>query len=120
MFGRIERLTWWAARLALRLFPSATVRAMMRELTTLDVDEVLAGMSPVDQDFVRRMIATSRSGTGFVTDIEHRVEGLEAIRCPALVMYSPHDPVVRPTHAERVGREVAGAELCVVAADSHL
>jgi pimeloyl-ACP methyl ester carboxylesterase len=120
MFGRFERLTWCAARLALWLFPRSAVRAMMRELTTLNVDEVLARMSLADMDFVRRMIATSRSGTGFVNDLEHRVEGLEGIRCPVLVMYSPHDPVVRPTHAERVGREVAGAELREVAADSHL
>jgi hypothetical protein len=31
-----------------------------------------------------------------------------------------HDPVVRPANAARVGREVASAELCEVAADSHL
>jgi pimeloyl-ACP methyl ester carboxylesterase len=47
------------------------------------------------------------------------VGDLAAIRCPVLVMYSPHDRPVPPRNAERVGREVPGAELFAVA-DSHL
>jgi pimeloyl-ACP methyl ester carboxylesterase len=120
MFGGFERLTWFTARLGLELFPGATVRAMLRELTTLDLDEVLARMSPEDFEYVRRVIATSRSGTGFLNDLEHQVDGLGDIGCPVLVMYTRHDPVVQPAHAERVAREVAGADLCEVAADTHL
>lgn len=46
LFGRAERLTWGVARVALWLFPSMVIRAMMRELTTLDVGEVLAPHEP--------------------------------------------------------------------------
>jgi pimeloyl-ACP methyl ester carboxylesterase len=120
LFGPARRLTWGATKLALRLFPGWTVRAMMRELTTLDVAEVLARMGPADVAFVRQMIAASRPSEGFLHDLEHRVGDLAAIRCPVLVMYSPHDGPVPPRNAERVGREVAGAELFAAAADSHL
>src|SRR5262249_14693641 len=70
--------------------------------------------------FVRRMIATSQPSEGFLNDLEHWVGDLAAIRCPVLVMYSPNDKPVPPQNAERVRREVVGAELFAVAADSHL
>jgi len=120
MFGVARRLTWGATKLALRLFPLWTIRLMMRELTTLDVAEVLARMSPADLDFVRRMIAASRPSEGFLNDLEHRVDDLRGIRCPVLVMYSPHDKPVPPANAEWVRREVPTAELRAVPADSHL
>jgi pimeloyl-ACP methyl ester carboxylesterase len=120
LFGPARRLTWGATRLALRLFPGWTVRTMMRELTTLDVAEVLGRMSPADFDFVRRMIDACRPSEGFLNDLEHRVGDLAGIRCPVLAMYSPNDRPVPPRNAERVGREVVGAELFPVAADSHL
>jgi hypothetical protein len=39
-------------------------------------------MSPADFDFVRRVIATSRSGPGFPNDLEHRIDG--SVRCRVL------------------------------------
>jgi pimeloyl-ACP methyl ester carboxylesterase len=120
LFGPTRRLTWGVTKLALRLFPGWTVRTMMQELSSLDVAQVLARMSPADVDFVRRMIAASRASEGFLNDVEHVVGDLAAIRCPVLVLYSPNDRPVPPANAERVGQEVAGAELVAVPADSHL
>lgn len=119
-FGRAERLTWTVMKLALRLMPKLMIRVMVQQLTTLDINEVMARMSQDDLDFVRRMIETSQSGTGFVNDIEHQVKDLSSIAIPVLVMYSPHDKFVPSKNAQRVAREVQTCELYEVFADTHL
>jgi pimeloyl-ACP methyl ester carboxylesterase len=76
LFGRAERVTWHLIKLALRMMPMTVIRTMLQELTTLNVDEVIKRMSKADLAFIRRMIETSQSGTGFMNDIEHRVNDL--------------------------------------------
>lgn len=120
LFGRVERVTWGLTKLALRLAPMTVIRAMLQELTTLDIDEVIKRMSQDDLIFVRRMIETSQSGTGFMNDIEHRVNDLAGITVPVLVMYSPYDQAVPPKNAKRVAAEVATCELYEVPSDTHL
>ena len=96
------------------------IRTMLQELTTLNVDEVIKRMSQDDLAFVRRLIETSQSGTGFVNDIEHRVNDLAGITVPVLVIYSPYDKSVSPSNAKRVAAEVATCELYEVPSDTHL
>jgi pimeloyl-ACP methyl ester carboxylesterase len=120
LFGRAEKLTWAMLKLALRLMPATILKVMMGEFTTLNVEQVLRRMSRDDIRFVQHMIYTMRSGTGFINDIEHRVEQLQTIQVPVLVMYSPHDKSVPVKNAQRVEREVAHAELYETPADSHL
>jgi pimeloyl-ACP methyl ester carboxylesterase len=120
LFGRAERVTWKMTKLALRLMPMTMMRMMLQELTTLDVDEVISRMSQADLLFVRRMIETSQSGTGFMNDIEHEVTTLVGITAPVLVIYSPHDKTVPPENARRVAASVATCELYEVPADTHL
>ena len=119
-FGRAERLTWAVMHTMLKLFPDVIIRVLMRDLTVLDVNEVIGRMSQDDLAFIKRMIQASRSGTGFMNDIEHRLENLSAISKPVLVMYSPNDGTVSPKNARRMASEVAGCELYEVAADTHL
>jgi pimeloyl-ACP methyl ester carboxylesterase len=120
LFGRAEKLTWAVVRFALRVMPRTLIKAMMQEFTTLKVEDVLKRMSQDDLRFVTQMFQTMQSGTGFINDIEHRVDRLQTIRAPVLVMYSPHDKSVPVKNAQRVAREVADAELYEVPADSHL
>ena len=119
-FGRAERLTWAVMHTMLKLFPDVIIRVLMRDLTVLDVNEVIGRMSQDDLAFIKRMILASRSGTGFINDIEHRLENLSGISKPVLVMYSPNDGTVSPKNARRMASEVAGCELYEVAADTHL
>lgn len=119
-FGRAERVTWAVMHTLLKLFPMLMIKTLMKDLTTLDVDEVLGRMSADDMAFIRRMLQTSRSGTGFMNDIEHHVENLVEITSPVLVMFSPNDNTVSPMNAQRVCREVRNCELFEVASDSHL
>jgi pimeloyl-ACP methyl ester carboxylesterase len=119
-FGRTEKITWSLIKLALKFMPNMMIRAMVQQLTTLDVNEVLSRMNKDDLIFVRRMIETSRSGAGFMNDIEHHIDDLSGIVAPVLVMYSPNDKFVPEKNAARVAAEVKRCELYEVSADTHL
>lgn len=119
-FGRAEKVTWAFMHLMLKLFPMVIIKALLHDLTVLDVDEVVRRMSDTDITFIKRMLQTSRSGMGFVNDIEHRVDNLASISVPVLVMYSPHDRTVSPKNAQRISDEVETCELYAVPSDTHL
>jgi pimeloyl-ACP methyl ester carboxylesterase len=120
LFGGAEGLTWGLIRLVLRLAPMTMMRLMLQPMTTLDINVVMRRMSPEDLQFVHGMIKASRSGTGFINDLTHRVDDLSSISAPVLAMYSPFDKSVPPRHAKRVATEVATCELHEVPADTHL
>lgn len=107
-------------RLGLHASPRATLKAMLRALTTLDSGHVLARMRPDDIGFFTRLLRTTRSGEGFLNDLEHRVDELHTIRAPPFTIYSPYDKSVPPSNAQRVSREVVGSELYETPADTHL
>ena len=119
-FGRAEKVTWTLMHLMMKLFPTVMIKALLHDLTVLDVDEVLKRMTEDDLYFIKRMLQTSRSGTGFMNDIEHRVDNLASITIPVLVMYSPNDRTVSPKNARRISDEVATCELYAVPSDTHL
>jgi esterase/lipase len=68
-------------------------------------------MSQDELAFFKHMIQTSQASTGFLNDIEHKVDNLSTIIKPVLVMYSPNDKTVSPKNARRVANEVATCEL---------
>lgn len=119
-FGRVEKATWSLIKLALKIMPNIMIRATVQQLTTLDVNEVLSRMNKDDLMYVRRMIETSSSGTGFINDIEHHVDDLLGIVAPVLVIYSLNDKFVSEKNAMRVAAEVKRCELYEVSADTHL
>jgi len=118
--GRAGKATWAVMHVLLQLFPTAMIKALLHDLTILNVDEVVKRMTASDLDFIKRMIKTSRSGVGFMNDIEHTVHHLITIATPALVMYSPNDKTVSPKNAQRVASEVPTCELHEVPSDTHL
>jgi pimeloyl-ACP methyl ester carboxylesterase len=119
-FGKAEKMTWTFMHLMLKLFPTIIIKALLHDLTTLDVDEVLKRISKEDLTFIKRMLQASRSGTGFMNDIEHHVDHLGAIVAPVLVMYSPNDRTVSWKNAQRVADEIKNYELYAVNSDTHL
>jgi len=119
-FGRAEKVTWAFMHLMLKLFPTLIIKVLLHDLTVLPVDEVFKRMSEADLIFIKHMLQTSRSGTGFINDIEHQVNGLASITAPVLVMYSPNDRTVSPMNAQRVAKEVTTCELYAVPSDTHL
>jgi pimeloyl-ACP methyl ester carboxylesterase len=81
VFGRAEKFTWTFMHLMLKLFPLVMIKALLHDLTVLDVDEVVRRMSENEIAFIKRMLQTARSGTGFINDIEHRVDKLLLYPC---------------------------------------
>ena len=119
-FGGAAKLTWAVMHGMLKLFPTMIIKALLHDLTVLDVNMVLQRMGPDDLAFVKRMLQTSQASTGFVNDIEHKVENLSTITKPVLVMYSPNDRTVSPKNARRIASEIATCELYEVPSDTHL
>ena len=95
---------------------------VMREdlLTVLDVDEVFKRMTEDDLHFIKHMLQTSRSRTGFMNDIEHHVDNLDSIPAPVLVIYSLNDRTVSWKNAQRIADEVPNYKLYAVPSDTHL
>jgi pimeloyl-ACP methyl ester carboxylesterase len=119
-FGRAAQVTWGFMHLLLKLFPTVIIKALLHDLTVLDVNRVIQKMSQEDLAFVKRMLQTSQASTGFLNDIEHEVNNLAAITKPVLVMYSPNDGTVSPKNARRLANEIAICELYEVPSDTHL
>jgi len=119
-FGGAAKVTWAVMHTMLKLFPTLLIKALLHDLTVLDVNLVLKRMSSDDLAFVKRMLQASQASTGFVNDIEHRVENLSTITKPVLVMYSPNDRTVSPKNAHRIASEIATCELYEVPSDTHL
>ena len=119
-FGRAAKVTWGFIHLMLKLFPAVIIKALLHDLTVLDVNMVIQKMSQEDLAFVKRMLQTSQASTGFLNDIEHKVDHLDTITKPLLVMYSPNDATVSPKNARRLANEIATSELYEVPSDTHL
>ena len=103
-----------------KLFPTVIIKTLLHDLTVLDVNTVMKRMSPDDLVFIKRMLQTSQASTGFLNDIEHKVDNLAAITKPVLVMYSPNDGTVSIKNARRIASEIATCELYEVPSDTHL
>lgn len=119
-FGRAAKVTWAIMHVMLQLFPMMIIKVLLQDLTVLDANMVIKRMSPDELVFVKHMLQTSQASTGFVNDIEHKVENLSTITKPVLVMYSPNDATVSPKNAQRVASEIATSELYEVPSDTHL
>ena len=119
-FGRAAKVTWGFMHLMLKFFPTVIIKALLHDLTVLDVNMVIQKMSQEDLAFVKCMVQTSQASVGFLNDIEHKVDNLAIIRKPILVMYSPNDGTVSPANARRLANEIATCELYEVPSDTHL
>jgi pimeloyl-ACP methyl ester carboxylesterase len=119
-FGGAAKVTWAVMHMMLKLLPTVLIKALLHDLTILGASVVINRMSQDDLAFVKRMIQTSQASTGFLNDIEHKVDNLATITKPVLVMYSPNDRTVSPKNAQRLASEIATCELYEVPSDTHL
>ena len=121
VFNRwVEGGAWALFRALARAAPRAALCAILGSLTTLDPAQVLAGMSPAQQQGALAMVAASRSGAGFLHDLRHRCGDLRRITAPALVIRSRYDGSLPATHAEYAADHIPNAELFICPAESHL
>lgn len=116
----IEAGTWAAFRAFARVAPQAAFRSMMASLTCLDTDQVIATMSPDQQQAALAFLLACRSGAGFLHDIHHHCGDLSRITAPTLILESKYDGSKDPCHATYAADHIANAELFLSPAESHL
>jgi pimeloyl-ACP methyl ester carboxylesterase len=93
---------------------------MMGSLTRLDPEQVIATMSPDQQQAALAFLLASRSGSGFLHDIHHHCGDLSRITAPTLILESKYVRSKDPCHATYAADQIANAELFLSEARSHL
>ncbi|GHO90251.1 putative hydrolase YcgS [Reticulibacter mediterranei] len=116
----LERVMWAAFRGWGRVAPQTALKSMMRGLTCLPLDQVMARMGPKRQRAALTFLQASRSGAGFLHDIHHHCGDLSQVTAPLLVITSKYDGLVDASHATYVQNHVPQTQLFVSEAESHL
>lgn len=116
----LERGVWAGFRSFARLAPDAALTAMMGSLTTLDPKVVVAGMSPAQRRAALEFLLASRSGSGFMHDLQHRCGDLRRIKAPTLIIESKYDGSKDGSHATYAADYIPNAALFISPAESHL
>jgi pimeloyl-ACP methyl ester carboxylesterase len=116
----IEAGTWAVFRAFARVAPQAALRRMMASLTSLDPEQVIATMSPDQQQAALAFLLASRSGSGFLHDIHHQCGDLSRITAPTLILESKYDGSKDSCHATYAADQIVNAELFLSPAESHL
>ncbi len=115
-----ERWVWAAFRGLGRVAPQAALKSMLGSLSCLPPNQVLAMMSPAQQQAALAFLRASRSGSGFLHDIHHHCGDLGRITAPVLIITSKYDGLVDSSHATYAHTHIPQAQLFVSEAESHL
>jgi pimeloyl-ACP methyl ester carboxylesterase len=116
----VEGWTWAAFRAFARFAPLSALKSMMGSLSSLDPAQVVATMSREQQQAALAFLLASRSGSGFLHDLQHHCGDLQRISAPTLIIESKYDGSVDASHATYAADHIANAELFVSPAESHL
>jgi pimeloyl-ACP methyl ester carboxylesterase len=116
----VEQWTWAAFRVFARVAPRKALQMMLGSLTSLDPPQVVATMSQQQRQAALALLLASRSGHGFLHDLQHRCGDLRRITAPTLVILSKYDGSVSASHALYAADQIPKAELFVSPAESHL
>lgn len=116
----VEQGTWAAFRAYGHIAPQAALKSMMKILSTLPVNQVMATMNQSHQQAALALLLASRSGSGFLHDMHHHCGDLSRITAPTLIIESKYDGSKDPSHAIYAAEHIANAELVLSPAESHL
>jgi pimeloyl-ACP methyl ester carboxylesterase len=121
IFNRwVEGLTWAAFRSFARAAPLRALQTMMGSLSSLDPMQVVATMSQEQRQAALDLLIASRSGSGFMNDLQHHCGDLRRITAPTLIIASRYDGAVDATHANYAADHIPNADLFISPAESHL
>jgi pimeloyl-ACP methyl ester carboxylesterase len=116
----LEGVLWAGFRAFGHVAPQAALKSLLPGLSRLPPDQVLATMSPVQQQAALALLQASRSGSGFLHDIHHQCGDLGRITAPVLIITSNYDSLVDSSHATYAHNHIPQAQLFVTEAESHL
>jgi pimeloyl-ACP methyl ester carboxylesterase len=103
----VERFSWALFRGLYAVFPEMMAKTLFRELSTVRPVE----MTREDIRELRGMIATQRSRTGFVNDLDQELSGkiIHTVSCPTLIQHSLYDASVNLIHPMHAGEAIRNA-----------
>jgi pimeloyl-ACP methyl ester carboxylesterase len=116
---RVERLTWAGVHALARRAPEVLLRTMMRSLSTLPAEQVIAALSTEDRGQLLALFTVMRSGGGFVNDLRPTPDVTAQIAQPTLVIATRTDGGVPFSHAQSLTASIRQAKLIESQADSH-
>lgn len=116
----LEGAIWAVFRGFARVAPQAALKILMGGLTCLPLDQVMAAMSPDQQQAALAFLLTSRSGAGFLHDIHHHCGDLGRVTGPVLLIASKYDGLVDASHAAYVQSHIPQTQFFLSEAESHL
>ncbi len=116
----VEGITWAAMRALIRLAPNASLRMMLKSLSTLPPGEVMAALRGEDQAVLLDLFAHMRSGRGFLNDFHPTPDITGRIGQPTMVIATRTDRGVPFAQAESLARTIRHAELVESPAHGHM
>ena len=116
----VERLTWTLLRAFSKISQDLMLKGFMSGLSTLRPEVVVSQMSPAEKQSILDFILVSRSGSGFLNDLNHKCGDLNRITAPTLVIDSKFDGSKSSFHAEYAVSKIQGSILMKSNAESHL
>jgi pimeloyl-ACP methyl ester carboxylesterase len=114
-----EAATWAALRTLIHRAPDIALRALLRDLSTLPVRQVVSALRPEHRAELVALFSLMRSGSGFVNDLTPTPDVSAAVSQPTLVIATRKDGAVPFTHAETLAATIPHARLIESQADSH-
>ncbi|WP_433759528.1 alpha/beta fold hydrolase [Nocardia sp. CA-135398] len=123
VFGaRTQQRTWTLMRALLRRRPQMALRLLLRDLTTLPVDQIVNALTPEHRALLLALFSHMDSGAGFAADLRamaHPDRRRPTITQPTLVIASPEDGAVPFAHARSLTEAIPTARLVTSRAPSH-
>ncbi|WP_195573953.1 alpha/beta fold hydrolase [Paenibacillus sp. 1001270B_150601_E10] len=116
----IERIFWALFRGMLNTAPRFTLSKLMESLTTLNAKTIIETLDDKQLHTMKQFVATQRSGSGFINDIQHDSGDLSRIKAETLVIFSKYDGTIPYRHVEYAMERIPHAKLCLTEAESHL
>jgi pimeloyl-ACP methyl ester carboxylesterase len=116
----VERITWAIFRAFARTAPMTALKMMMGSLSVLNPAQVVMTMTPEQRQAALAFLLASRSGFGFMHDLQHVCGDLRRITAPTLVIASKYDGSMDLSHAHYAADYISNAELYVAPSESHL
>ncbi|MDF2942656.1 MAG: alpha/beta hydrolase [Herbinix sp.] len=121
VFNRFsERFTWAILRQLGRFTPNFFLKILIPALSSLKAEEVIKSWDENERRAVLKFLLASRSGAGFLNDIKHTFDDFSLITAPTLIIASTYDKSVSPANSIKAAQQIAGAELMMLPAQSHL
>lgn len=115
----VERVNWGTVHTLLRRDPERYLPRMVSDLSLLPPDEVVARLGS-DRDTMVQFLLSCRSGRGFAIDLRPPTDVSAQVTQPTLVLASPNDGSVDPTHPQHLVDVLPNARLVEVPTPCHV